>query len=331
MPGSKIMLMSRRSLLGAATASAVTAVIVNQSAGGDVSAPQAPEPNRNTKTLRLGLFQQVPVKWDLKANLAAFLDGVETAATKGVDLLVAPECFLDGYAASDPASTRAKLAAVAQDAAKSPHLGRVAEAAAKRRMSIVFGFTQKDGDAIYNSAGLWDARGQLTGVYHKTHLQTHDKQFDRGEALPVFESPWGALGIMICADRRWPETARVLRLQGARLILCPAYGMRHEANEWWMRTRAYENDCFVAFAHPSVGFVADPGGNLAGKLSNSPGGVLAVDLDLSKADRHAHLDDRRPDLYGLIAQQPKDQGAASPSPRPATEPSTKNRPKEGGP
>jgi len=324
--------MSRRHLLRAASASAVAATIVNRRADGDASGLRASEPNKNKKTLRLGLFQQVPVKWDLKANLAAFLDGVKTAATNGVELLVTPECFLDGYAASDPASTRAKLAAVAQNVAKSPHLDRVAEAAAKRRMSIVFGFTQKGGGAIYNSAGLWDARGLLTGVYHKTHLQKHDEQFDRGAALPVFESPWGPLGIMICADRRWPETARVLRLQGARLILCPSYGMRHEANEWWMRTRAYENDCFVAFAHPRVGFVADPAGNLAGKLTNSPGGVLAVDLDLSKADRHAHLDDRRPDLYGLIARQPKDRGAASSSPRPAKEPPTKKkRPKESSP
>ena len=123
---------------------------------------------------------------------------------------------------------------------------------------------------------------QLTGVYHKTHLQTHDRQFDAGQSLPVFESPWGPLGVMICADRRWPETARVLRLQGARLILCPSDGMAHEANEWWMRTRAYENDCFIAFAHPRTSFVADPAGNLAGRLVGAKGDVLAIDIDLER-------------------------------------------------
>lgn len=292
---------SRRNLLRAATASAVTAAIVNQAAGGESPGAAEPEP-RKTK-LKLGIFQQVPVKWDLKANLATFLEAVETAAAKGVELLVSPECHLDGYAAADQGSTRAKLAGVAQEVGRSAHLERIAEVAAKHRMSLVFGFTQKDGDKVYNAAGLWDAAGKFTGAYHKTHIQTHDRQFDRGEALPVFDSPWGPLGIMICADRRWPETARVLRLQGAKLILCPSYGMRSEANEWWMRTRAYENDCFVAFAHPSVGFVADPAGNIAGKLSNAPGGVLAIDLDLARADKHAHLDDRRPDLYALIADK----------------------------
>lgn len=296
--------MTRRDLLvSAATLSAMTVGQAKQSSAAEAPAAKPSDPTKPRNTLKLGLFQQVPVKWDLKANLATFLDGIEAAASRGVELLVSPECHLDGYAASDQGSTRVKLAGIAQEVGKSEHLERIAQAAAKHKMSVVFGFTQKDGSAIYNAAGLWDAAGKFTGAYHKTHIQTHDKQFDPGKALPVFDSPWGKLGIMICADRRWPETARVLRLQGARLILCPSYGMRSEANEWWMRTRAYENDCFVAFAHPSVGFVAEPSGNLCGKLANSPGGVLVVDIDLSKTDKHQHLDDRRPDLYGLITDK----------------------------
>ncbi len=172
-------------------------------------------------------------------------------------------------------------------------------------MGLVFGFTQKEGPCLWNAAGLWDARGDLVGLYHKTHLQAHDRQFDPGESLPVFGSPWGPLGLMICADRRWPETPRVLRLQGARLILNPSYGMGHEFNEWMMRTRAYENDCFIAFCHPQVGFVADPAGNLVGKLEQQDGAVLVVDVDLSQApwDGGGHLRDRRPELYGLLCRK----------------------------
>lgn len=250
--------------------------------------------------LKLGLFQHVPKKWALEDNFSAFLEGLETASAGGVELLVVPECLLDGYAAPDKTSTRERLFEVAQDVKDSDYLKRVGREAKERRMSIVLGFTQKDGDKLYNAAGLWDSGGCLVGVYHKTHLQTHDKQYDPGQSLPVFESPWGPLGIMICADRRWPETARTLRLKGARLILCPSYGMWHEANEWWMRTRAYENDCFIAFAHPSVGFVADPASNLVGKLAEKDKGVLVVKVDLSKATGQTHLQDRRPDIYGDI-------------------------------
>lgn len=108
------------------------------------------------------------------------------------------------------------------------------------------------------------------------------------------------------ASRAWarvvvfPETARTLRLRGARLILDPTYGMSHLDNEWWMRTRSYENQCFIAFAHPQVGFVVGPKGDLIARRTASPG-VLLCDIDLSQAKDGNHLRDRRPELYGPIA------------------------------
>lgn len=69
-----------------------------------------------------------------------------------------------------------------------------------------------------------------------------------------------------------------------------------------MRTRSYENECFIAFTHPRLSLVTDPRGDIAAKrLSDSPG-VLVVDLELDKATTNRHLDDRRPALYGLISQ-----------------------------
>ena len=102
---------------------------------------------------------------------------------------------------------------------------------------------------------------------------------------------------MICADRRWPETARVLRLRGAKLTLIPSYGMWHEDNEWWMRTRAYENENFVAFAHPNVAFVANPKGKILAKLQSNVPGMLVVDVDLSEVTEDKHIKDRQPALY----------------------------------
>ena len=247
--------------------------------------------------LRLALLQGVPVKWDLDANFQVFLGLLDAAA--GADLLVTPECWLDGYAAPDPASTPDRLRAVAQDPASSPYLQRVAEEARKRSLSICFGFTSLEDGAVYNAAGLWARDGRLAGIYHKTHLQAHDLQFAAGAELPVWPTPWGPIGIMICADRRWPETARTLRLKGARLILNPSYGMHHEANEWWMRTRAFENQCFIAFVHPNVGFVADPKGGLAAKRDEAPG-LLLCDIDLARAVDDNHLRDRRPELYQIL-------------------------------
>ena len=294
------MSLTRRNLLKAAAGSMVVVTL----SGIETDARKAEKPLEKSKNqLKLGLFQHIPKPWRLEENFDVFLRALDAASASGVELLVIPECFLDGYAAPDKKSTRERLFQIAQEVGNSSYLDRVGQEAKNRRMSIVFGFTQKDGKKLYNAAGLWNAEGKLVGVYHKTHLQMHDKQYDPGESLPVFESSWGPLGIMICADRRWPETARVLRLQGARLILCPSYGMCHEANEWWMRTRSYENDCFVAFAHPEVGFVTNPDGNIVRKLAGKDEGVLSVEVDLSNADNHTHLDDRRPELYQIICRK----------------------------
>ncbi|MFA6240382.1 MAG: carbon-nitrogen hydrolase family protein [Candidatus Hydrogenedentales bacterium] len=251
-----------------------------------------------THQLRLALMQSAPVKWDLEQNFQTFLKQLDEA--NGAGVFITPECWLDGYAASDPASTPERLRTVAQDLKTSVYLQRVSEEAKKRQMYICFGFTSLENNKVLNAAGLWDDQGNLVGVYHKTHLQTHDLQFSQGESLPVWQTRWGTVGIMICADRRWPETARALRLQGARLILNPTYGMHHLSNEYWMRTRSFENQCFIAFAHPSVGFVTGPRGELISKRYANPG-VLLCDIDLDNASDGNHLRDRRPELYSIIA------------------------------
>ena len=247
-------------------------------------------PDATETKLTLALMQTVPEKWDLEGNFEVFLRLLDDA--DGADMFVTPECWLDGYAAPDKESTPEKLRAVAQEPGKSAYLERVAEEARKRSMYICFGFSSLEDGKVYNAAGLWDRAGNLVGVYHKTHLQTHDLQYAPGQDLPVWPTPWGPVGIMICADRRWPETARTLRLKGAKLILNPTYGMHHEANEWWMRTRGYENQCFIAFAHPNVGFVVHPKGTIAAKRDECPG-VLRCAIDLSQAKEDNHLRDRR--------------------------------------
>jgi len=270
----------------------------NKSDSRDAAAEQKAAPAKTEA--RLALMRGVPVKWGLDKNFDMFLRMAAEAASKKADILITPECWLDGYAAPDKSSTPEKLRAVAQDLDSSPYLQRVAEEARTHGMYICFGFTSLEHGNIYNAAGLWDRTGTRIGVYHKTHLQTHDLQFTAGDALPVWDTEWGKVGIMICADRRWPETTRTLRLKGARLILNPTYGMHGENNEMWMRTRGYENQCFIAFAHPNVGLVVDPKGNIAGKEESDTPGVLLCDIDLSRAKDDNHLRDRRPELYGII-------------------------------
>jgi len=243
----------------------------------------------------------MPVKWDLEANWRMFEETFHRHISQKPDVIVTPECFLDGYAASAKDWTAEKFAAIAQDEKTSPYLARVRALAEKHRVAILFGFTESRGGKFYNTALMIDRNGKTVGRYDKTHLQNHDLRFAAGVDLPVFDTSWGKTGVLICADRRWPETARVLRVRGSRLTLIPSYGMWHEENEMWMRTRAYENENFLAFIHPNVAFVADPRGKIVAKLQTNSPAMLVVDLDLSQVGESRHVRDRRTDLYKDLA------------------------------
>lgn len=252
--------------------------------------------------LRLGLFTAMPVKWDLEGNWRVFERTLAAHASDGIQLVVTPECFLDGYVTPAKDWTPERFAAIAQDAATSVYIKRLREMAARYKIYIIFGLTENRGGKFYNTALLVDRAGNIAGRYSKTHLQNHDLRYAPGDDLPVFDTPWGKAGILICADRRWPETARVLRLKGARIVLIPSYGMWGLDNEWWMRTRAYENENFLAFAHPQVAFVADPNGAIAARLQSNVAGMLVCDVDLSRVSDKRHIKDRRPELYGEIVK-----------------------------
>ena len=79
-------------------------------------------------------------------------------------------------------------------------------------------------EGVYNSALLYNRAGEPAGIYNKVHCRGHDRKFVAGGDLPVFGSDFGLFGVVICADRRWPETVRALALRGARIIFNPTYG-----------------------------------------------------------------------------------------------------------
>jgi predicted amidohydrolase len=254
--------------------------------------------------MRVGLVKAVPERFDVQGNWSLFEQLVRSSASQGVHLFCSPEAFLDGYAVAEDRCDAAALREVAQDVVESTYIAKLKSLAQDVKAHIVFGFSQRLGEECYNAAALVDPGGGIVGIYHKTHLQSCDLKYAPGKGLPIFHIDRGALGIMICADRRWPETARVLRVQGAQLLLTPSYGMWHEANEWWMRTRSYENEVHICFIHPKVALITDPLGNVSGKLQSNVPDVLVHDVDLDITSTDHHLVDRRTDLYGPLVLQP---------------------------
>lgn len=252
-------------------------------------------------TVTVAQMRGVPVKWDIDANMATFVTQAHAAGAEKPDIFITPECWLDGYAAPDEGSTREKLMAVAQPLKGSTYLDQVAALAKQYTMWICFGFSSLEDGKLFNTSGLWNRAGELVGVYHKTHIQTHDVQYDLGMGLPVWDSEWGKLGMMICADRRWPETVRTLRIQGARLILNPTYGMHGEMNLKIMQVRAWENQCFIAFTHPQQSLLVNPKGEAILNVNDEAPGYSITTIDLTEAKEDNHLRDRRPELYGVLS------------------------------
>jgi predicted amidohydrolase len=247
------------------------------------------------------MLKAMPTKWDVEGNWAIFQEQFERHQGDEINVFITPECFLDGYAVTEKDWTVPKFAEVAQDVAESIYIQRVRDLARQSKMNIVFGFTELLNGSFYNCALLVGSDGEVVGKYHKTHLQNHDRRFAPGQDLPVFDLDIGCVGMVICADRRWPESIRTLRLKGAQICLMPTYGMWHLDNEWWMRTRSYENQMFVCFTHPQVALITNPKGGIDAKLQSNVPDVLVHQVDLSEVTDDNHLADRRPELYEMLS------------------------------
>ncbi|MCZ6678455.1 MAG: carbon-nitrogen hydrolase family protein [Candidatus Poribacteria bacterium] len=259
------------------------------------------------RKVRIGMIVAMPKKWKVDENWSVIESLVRRHAEDGVDIFITPECFLDGYAVTEDDWTVERFTQVAQVIDDSPYVDALKKLAVQTDAHIVFGLTERQSTDFYNCALLIGRDGEVAGKYYKTHLQSHDLRFTPGWDLPVFELNCGkdqaatsaVAGMVICADRRWPETIRTLRVKGAEILLMPTYGMWHLDNEWWMRTRAYENEMFVCFTHPNVALITNPKGQVEAKLQSNIPSVLIHDLDLDELTTNM-LKDRRPELYRAL-------------------------------
>ena len=248
-------------------------------------------------------------KWgDVKANVKLLEDLAGPLARRKIDVLITPECFLDGYMVRDKKKcTARKLRASAVSGARDAGIRRVGRLARRLACYLVVGASENDRKGIVrNAAYLIDRKGTHVGTYYKIHTCEF---YEPGDELPVFETDFGTVGIVICADRRWPENIRCLKLSGAEIILNPTWGFYGDLNTAIIRTRAYENGIPVCFTHPRQSLICVGNGDVAAVLESNEPDVLVHDLDLGRRPERGKKKDRawshpatfrRPDLYGPI-------------------------------
>lgn len=259
---------------------------------------------------------------DLDEDFAIVEQLVKEARDQDVQLLALPEACLGGYLLSldDDAEQDAGPPALALDG---PEIARLAALA--REMTVVAGYCEAAGGRRYNSVVCVTGDGVL-GNHRKVHQPlSEDHSYDSGDRFHAFDTPVGRIGMMICYDKAFPESARALALDGAQVGVCVSAWPAARTNpapdlaeDRWTRrfdlfdrARALENQIVWLSANQSGTFgslrfvgsakVVDPGGDVLAETGVAAG-IAVAQLDVPAALEAArrsmgHLRDRRPETY----------------------------------
>ena len=170
-----------------------------------------------------------------QANLNQFAELAVQAARKGADIVCLPE----GITKIMTGITYVDIA----EQVPGPSTQFFGNIAKKHRIYIVAGIYERDGPIIYNTSVLIDRDGNLAGKYRKTCLPRGEIQggITPGNDLPVFDTDFGRIGMMICWDVTFPEPAQSLALKGAEIIMLPIWGGILNL----AKARAIENQVFI--------------------------------------------------------------------------------------
>ncbi len=268
--------------------------------------------------MRVAVVQTDPAFGDVRRNVAEAIRLIESV---DAELYVLPELFNTGY----NFTTAGEVQSLAEET-DGPTFRSMTAVAGKKRCTIAYGFAERapHGSQLYNSAALVGSGG-LVGLYRKVHLFYRENLFfapgDLG--FPVFRLPWGVVGMMICFDWYFPESARSLALGGAEIIAHPSNLVLPHCPEA-MKTRCLENKVFAATADrvgvedrggESFRFigssqVVSPQGEVLVRMGGEEADAKVVQIDLERArDKRLNsfndgLSDRRPEQYRTAGSPP---------------------------
>jgi N-carbamoylputrescine amidase len=269
---------------------------------------------------------QCPLGGPRADNVARVEKLVREAAARGAQVVLPPELFEGPYFCREE---RAENFAEARTLEADEAVARMREVARELGVVVPVSFFERAGQAYFNSVALVDADGAVLGVYRKSHIPDgpgYEEKFyfrpgDTG--FRVWPTRFGTLGIGICWDQWFPETARAMMLLGAEVLLYPtAIGSEpHEPDldtrDPWQRAmigHAVSNVVPVVAAN-RVGvedgqsfygssFIADPRGDKVAELDRTQSGVVLHRFDLDAIARTraswGFFRDRRPELYDVL-------------------------------
>ncbi len=279
-------------------------------------------------TLTVAALQLSLGSTDEEANIAAVSALVEEAAGQGAQVILPPELFSGPYFCKT--EDEANFAA-AHPLAEHPSVAAMGALAARLKVAIPTSFFERDGHHYYNTLAMIGPDGAIMGTYRKSHIPDgpgyEEKYYFRpgNDGFKVWDVFGARVGVGICWDQWYPETARVMALMGAEVLFYPTaigsepYDADLDTSRMWRRAMIGHavSNCMPVVAANRTGtedgqhfyghsFIADEWGDFAAESKDEENAVLVATLDLSRAARHragmGFFRDRRPDLYGRLCQ-----------------------------
>ena len=225
-----------------------------------------------------------PKKWDKESNANKVEAFFRAAAEDSPDLIVTTEGVLEGYVASEVIAhpERAQDMLDIAEPIDGPYIKRFQSLAKELSTCLVFGFAERIGAEVYNSAVFVDDKGEIAGRYHKTQLAegTSDRWFFNrvGRTIRAFDTPLGRAGMVICNDRWNPMITRTLVLDGAQMILIPSYGTKTKVQNETVLARARENGVPIVEANVGVNLIVSKGEAVGYKWGNDQITTAIIDV-----------------------------------------------------
>src|SRR5499427_6749540 len=297
----------------------------------------------NVAAAQMGPIQKADGRNAVVKRMLALMD---EAKAGGADLIVYPELALTTFFPRWYYADRAHADIWFETAMPNTAVRPLFERALAHGMGMTFGYAELTPDGHhFNTAILVDRHGQIVGKYRKVHLPGHaefdpershqhleKRYFEPGDlGFPVWRSMGGLIGMCICNDRRWPETYRVMGLQGVELIVLgyntpsansqkgeegPA--KRHFHNRLTVQAGAYQNSTWVVAVakggaedghHLIAGsIIVDPDGEIVAEAKTEDDELIVAncDLDATRFGKETIFDfarHRRIEHYGRITAQ----------------------------
>jgi len=292
---------------------------------------------------QLGPIQKAEDRAHVVARMIALMD---EAAAKGADLIIYPELALTTFFPRWYHEDRAEADMWFEREMPGPATQALFDRAKEHGMAMSFGYAELTPEGRhFNTSILVDKTGEIVGKYRKIHLPGHDefdserthqhlekRYFEPGDlGFPVWRMLGGIFGMCICNDRRWPETYRVMGLQGVEMVVLgfntPSVNSQKAGegleerlfhHRLSLQAGAYQNATWVVAVakagsedgnHLMGGtLIVDPDGHIAAELPGEEDGVLVheCDLDATRFGKETIFDfkrHRRIEHYGRITSQ----------------------------